>query len=82
MTTSLFVCFFLLPLHIQLPWLLYLLLLSKTDNFIGGFGFMACNAIFNIISVIIVAVSFIGGGNWSTQIKPPTSCKSLTNFIT
>jgi sulfite reductase beta subunit-like hemoprotein len=29
-----------------------------------------------------VAVSFIGGGNRSTQRKPPTCCKSLTNFIT
>ena len=53
MTTSLFVCFFLLPLHIQLPWLLYLLLLGKTDNFIRGFGFMVFNATFNIISVIL-----------------------------
>jgi len=30
----------------------------------------------------IVAVSFIGGGNWRTGIKPPTCRKSLTNFIT
>jgi len=30
----------------------------------------------------IVAVSFIGGGNRSTRRKPPTCCKSLTNFIT
>jgi len=30
----------------------------------------------------IVAVSFIGGGNQRTQRKPPTCCKSLTNFIT
>ena len=30
----------------------------------------------------IVSVSFIGGGNWSTQRKPPTCYKSLTNFIT
>ena len=29
-----------------------------------------------------VAVSFIGGGNRSTQRKPPTCRKSLTNFIT
>jgi hypothetical protein len=27
-------------------------------------------------------VSFIGGGNWSTGIKPKTCCKSLINFIT
>jgi hypothetical protein len=30
----------------------------------------------------IVAVSFIGGGNWSTRRKPLTYRKSLTNFIT
>ena len=30
----------------------------------------------------IVAVSFIGGGNQSTQRKPSTHCKSVTNFIT
>jgi len=29
-----------------------------------------------------VAVSFIGGGNQSTQRKPPTCRKSLTNLIT
>ena len=29
--------------------------------------------------VLIVAVSFIGGGNWSTRRKPPTCRKSLTN---
>jgi len=40
------------------------------------------NATFNNISVIIVAVSFIGGGNRSTQRKPLTCHKSFTNFIT
>ena len=30
----------------------------------------------------IVAVSVNGGENWSTQRKPPTCRKSLTNFIT
>ena len=30
----------------------------------------------------IVEVSFIGGGNRSTRIKPPTYRKSPTNFIT
>jgi hypothetical protein len=30
----------------------------------------------------IVAVSFIGGVNQITRRKPPTCCKSLTNFIT
>jgi len=29
-----------------------------------------------------VAVSFIGGGNRSTEKKTPTCRKSLTNFIT
>jgi hypothetical protein len=29
----------------------------------------------------IVAVSFIGGGNWSTQRKPLTCHKSLTNSV-
>ena len=27
-----------------------------------------------------MVVSFIGGGYWSTRRKPPTCCKSLTNF--
>jgi len=45
------------------------------------------NANFNNISVISVisvisAVSFIGGGNWNTQRKPPTCRRSMTNFIT
>jgi hypothetical protein len=39
------------------------------------------NATFNNISYI-ATVSFIGGGNWSTWRKPPTSRKSLSNFIT
>ena len=30
----------------------------------------------------IVAVSFIGGGNWCTLRKQPTCHNSLTNFIT
>jgi hypothetical protein len=29
----------------------------------------------------IVAISFIGGGNQSTQRKTPTCCMSLTNFF-
>ena len=38
---------------------------------------MVLNATFSNISVYIVAVSFIGGGNrW----KPATCCKSLTNL--
>ena len=43
---------------------------------------MLFNDPFNNNSVIIVAVSFIGGGNRSTWRKPPTCDKSLTNFIT
>jgi len=31
---------------------------------------------------IIVAVSFLGGGNRSTRRKPLTCYKSMTNFIT
>jgi hypothetical protein len=42
---------------------------------------MVFNATFHNTSVIY-GVSFIGGGNWSTRRKPPTCCKSLTNFIT
>jgi hypothetical protein len=37
--------------------------------------------VFNAISYIVV-VSLIGGENRSTQRKPPTCRKSLTNFIT
>ena len=40
---------------------------------------MVFNATFNNISAISWR-SFIGGGNWSTQRKPPTCSKSLTNF--
>ena len=43
--------------------------------------FMVLNATFNNYSYIL-AVSFIGGGNQRTWRKPPTCCKSLTNFIT
>ena len=45
---------------------------------------MVFNATFNNMSVIsyIVAVSFIGGGNRSTQRKSPTCPKSRTNLIT
>jgi len=35
--------------------------------------------VFNATFSYIVAVSFIGGGNWR---KPSTCRKSLTNFIT
>jgi hypothetical protein len=40
------------------------------------------NNLFNNISVILWAVSFLGGGNRSTHRKPLTCLKSLTNFIT
>jgi len=41
---------------------------------------MVGNAAFNNISVIIVAVSFIDGGNRSTPKKSPTCRKLLTNL--
>jgi hypothetical protein len=41
--------------------------------------FMVFNATFQQYFSYIVAVSFIGGGNWR---KPPTCRKSWTNFIT
>jgi nitrate reductase gamma subunit len=43
---------------------------------------MVFNAPFYNILSYIVAVSFIGGGNWRTQRKPLACRKSLTNFIT
>jgi hypothetical protein len=43
--------------------------------------FIVFNVTFNNISYI-VTVSFIGGGNGSTERKAPTRRKSLTNFIT
>jgi hypothetical protein len=42
---------------------------------------MVFNATFNNISVISCD-GFIGGGKRSTQRKPPTSRKSLTNLFT
>ena len=43
---------------------------------------IAFNATFKKYFSYIVAVSFIGGGNWSNRRKLPTCSKSLTNFIT
>jgi hypothetical protein len=43
---------------------------------------MVFNATFKNILSYMVAVSFIGGGNWNTRRKPPTCRKSLTNLIT
>jgi hypothetical protein len=42
---------------------------------------IGCLTVLSTIFSYIVAVSFIGGGNRRTQRKPPTSHKSLTNFI-
>jgi hypothetical protein len=53
-------------------------LLSKKKG--GGDYDVLCH--FQQYFSYIVAVSFIGGGNWSTRWKPPTCRKSLTNFIT
>jgi len=35
-----------------------------------------------IFQLYIIAVSFIGGGNWSTRREPQICRKSLTIFIT
>jgi hypothetical protein len=43
---------------------------------------MVFNATFNNISVILLQLGLYLGGNWSTQRKPLTCRKSLTNFIT
>jgi hypothetical protein len=43
---------------------------------------MAFNATFKQYFSYIVAVSFIGGGNWSARRKQTTCRKSQTNFIT
>jgi hypothetical protein len=45
-----------------------------------GYRVMMFNATFNNISAIIVAISFIGGGNRNTRRIPPTCRKSLANF--
>ena len=45
--------------------------------------FMVFNATFKstfVFQLYYMAVTFIGGGNRSTYIKPPTCLKSLTNF--
>ena len=47
-----------------------------------GVRLMVFNVTFQQYFSYIAAVSFIVGGNWSTQRKPLTSHKSLTNFIT
>jgi hypothetical protein len=46
-----------------------------------GYGwFMVFYATFKKYFSYIVAVSFIGGGNWSTRRKPPTCHKPLTIY--
>jgi hypothetical protein len=51
-------------------------------NFNKGVRGLWCLTPFQQYISYIMAVSFIGGGNWSTRRKPPTCRKSLTNFIT
>ena len=53
------------------------LFLAKKKGFVYG---VECH--FQQYFSYIVAISFIGGGNWSTEKKPQTCRKSLTNFIT
>ena len=43
-------------------------------------GLRVFNATFNNFSVISWLSVFIGGGNWSTQRKPQTCRRSLTNL--
>ena len=45
-----------------------------------GYGYDVKRHFISIFQLYVV-VSFIGGGNWSTQRKPPICGKSLTNFI-
>jgi hypothetical protein len=50
---------------------------------IQGVLVIVFNPTFNNISDISWRSVFLtGGGNWSTQRKPPTCCKLRTNFIT
>jgi hypothetical protein len=58
-------------------------------TFMNYFWYLECRFIglwclmpLSTILSYIMAVSFIGWGNRSTQRKPPTCRKSLTNFIT
>ena len=46
------------------------------------FGLWCSTPDFQQYFIYIVEGSFIGGGNWNTQRKPPTRRKSLKNFIT
>ena len=55
---------------------LYYIILLFLDRY-WGYG---VECLFQQYFSYIVAVSFIGEGNWSTGWKPPTCRKSLTNF--
>jgi hypothetical protein len=44
-------------------------------------GLWCLTPLSNNILVISWQYYFIGGGNWRTMKKPPTCCKSMTNFI-
>jgi len=56
----------------------FFILYHARQTNVGIIGFMVFNSTFSYI----VAVSFIVGGNRSTQRKPPTCRKPLSNFIT
>jgi hypothetical protein len=46
----------------------------------GGCGLWCLKPLSTIFQLYIVVVNFVGGGNWSAWRKPPSCCKSLTNF--
>ena len=48
----------------------------------AGLGLLWRLAHFQQYIRYIVVASFISGGNFSTRKKPPTWCRTLTNFIT
>jgi len=57
---------------------------KRQKDWLAGWlvGFMVFYATFNKYFSYIMALNFIGGGNWSTWRKPQTCRKSLINFIT
>jgi len=67
-----------MSMNFQLLWKQNKLNLNTVDWLVG---FIVFHTTFNNISVI-VAASFICGGNRSNRRKRPTCRKSLTNFIT
>ena len=54
---------------------------AHTPITVGWFRLWCLTPLQQYFSYIVV-FSFIAGGNRSTRRKPPTNCKSLTNFIT